>query len=382
MRGSFSSSSSDIGCPIIEQTTGIRRRRVSLSSTDSEPLHKHPRCGATVTDEVDVDSVDSGNDPSQANRGCALPLASLGVAAEAPEEVKELYDEGGAPLLRIPIERVSESSVATVTALITRCGAGRGSTEVNGSGSCEGIRGDGGGDAGVDNNSRVGNNSDTCAVVADNALGTFVMDAGTRVCLFDGTVVGVVTAVMGPVGSCIYGIVCHSAVLNPLVEGGRLAVGTELRYDLGAQRIIYDPSAQCDTTRGTDASYVNDEELPAHAKPDFSDDEEERRWRFERRAVKLDGVKGQGPLSLSDSSDDVSGRDGPDEMDWENLEKLEDHLLTRTEAPVVRTNDSTHIKAKEEPSSGALPIAPGYEVPDLAKEAPAFRVVVPPWLMK
>ncbi|ESL11169.1 hypothetical protein TRSC58_01090, partial [Trypanosoma rangeli SC58] len=286
-------------CDMTEDVRGVRRRRVSLSSVDSEPIPKRCRPNATLR-RAPGDDDDDGDDDADGGGGSHPhglhvgddenisdgseghdTVASTGRCAGSPsaEVQAALRDANGDPLLQIPLERVSEAAVASVTGLIAR-----GST-----------------------------------VVADNAAGALVMDVGTRLCLKDGAVVGVIATVMGPVAACAYAVVCLPTVFGALCDAGRLSLGADLCYDLGEQSIIYDPVSQCDMRRGTDASYINDEELPPHARPDFSDDEAERRWKMNRR-MDADAE------SLSD--DDVFV-----DVDWDKIDALEGDLQADTAQP-------------------------------------------------
>ncbi|KAF8280148.1 putative Gar1/Naf1 RNA binding region [Trypanosoma cruzi] len=276
-------------CELAEDVRGVRRQRVSLSSVDSEPIIRRHRPDASpryddaaaADDDDDADD-DAGDDDRNTNglrerdEGKGSDVLSEGQMTAAHREGSPsalvqaaLRDANGEPLLQIPMERVSEATVASVTGLIAR----------------------------------------SSTVVADNVSGAFVMDAGTRLCLGDGSVVGVITTVMGPVSCCAYAIVCLPAVFGALCDGGKLTVGVDLCYDLGEQSVIYDPVSQCDMRRGTDASYVNDEELPPHARPDFSDDEAERQWKMSRR--------------MSADGEPISSDDDPVDVDWEKIDVLE-----------------------------------------------------------
>ncbi|RNF27415.1 uncharacterized protein Tco025E_00345 [Trypanosoma conorhini] len=285
-------------CDLTEDVRGVRRRRrVSLSSVDSEPIPKrcrpdaepHRAAAAAAAVSAGDGEEDGGTRGSHARDDAGDSDASEGPEAGAgalhragspsAEEQAALRDANGDPLLQIPLERVSEAVAAVVTGLIAR----------------------------------------SSTVVADNAAGAPAMDAGTRLCLKDGAVVGVVATVMGPVAACAYAVVCLPAVFDALCGAGRLVPGADLRYDLGEQRIIFDPAAQCDMRRGTDASYINDEELPPHARPDFSDDEAERQWKMRRR--------------MDADAEPLSDDDVPVDVDWAKLDALEAGLRAEPAAP-------------------------------------------------
>ncbi|EKF26315.1 hypothetical protein MOQ_009998 [Trypanosoma cruzi marinkellei] len=278
-------------CELAEDVRGVRRQRVSLSSVDSEPIRRRPRPDASLrhddadadADDVDFNDDDDDDDVDRNTNGICerdeekgsdvvsegQPSSAHRAGSPSVETQAALHDVNGEPLLQIPMERVSEATVASVTGLIIR----------------------------------------NSTVVADNVSGAFVMDVGTRLCLTDGSVVGVITTVMGPVSCCAYAIVCLPFVFGTLYNAGKLVVGVELCYDLGEQRVIYDPVSQCDMRRGTDASYVNDEELPPYARPDFSDDEAERQWKVSRR-MNADG-------------ESISSDEDPVDVDWEKIDVLE-----------------------------------------------------------
>ncbi|CBH09418.1 hypothetical protein, conserved [Trypanosoma brucei gambiense DAL972] len=427
-------SSRGSSCQIVEDVTVVRRRRVSLSSTDSEPFVKRVRTeasptGASVYEADDADSISSGDGRCGGNRACPPPFVGLNDTAEPPEEAVNLYGKNGEPLYEIPLECISGVHVAVVTALFPHRAGSRVSTSTSTCGaavaatastgvkfhSCHGISNTTEGniyhnssDKNYSNNNNNNNNNNInsnnnnnnsitnkdiessvttfssgnsnnswCMVVADSVPGIFVLDCGTRVCLPDGAVVGVVTAVMGPVNACVYAILCNGDVFSRLHASGRLEAGTGLHYDLGAQHIISNPAEQCDTTRGTDASYVNDEELPFNARPDFSDDEEERRWKMERRAKKAEG---HFPPSVSD--DDLS-EDERVEVDWVKLAEVEDYLQGIRDAPAVHNNS---FCAGNAVGNGFCPVSVRVGVegkpPEVKQVSNTVRVVVPSWIAR
>ena len=145
-------------------------------------------------------------------------------------------------------------------------------------------------------------------VVGVHAEEGSIVSTGAVVCLADGRFVGRVVTVLGQVTSCRYAIVSspsHFASLlmstrdTPLpvdlpeeedgvpvpeyLRSSLIAMGTHLHFDTSSAEVIYDPATNVSRAGGTDASFVDDEPLPDTARPDFSDDEEERKWKSQRR---------------------------------------------------------------------------------------------------
>ncbi|EPY36484.1 hypothetical protein STCU_00558, partial [Strigomonas culicis] len=106
---------------------------------------------------------------------------------------------------------------------------------------------------------------------------SLVLDMGTPMCLADGRRIGVVASILGPVNNVVYVVAKPSEGAVPVGED------TPIYYDVSFKRVLYDPMHLCDTLHGTDASYLNDEELPDNVRPDFSDDDKEMQWKRERK---------------------------------------------------------------------------------------------------
>ena len=88
------------------------------------------------------------------------------------------------------------------------------------------------------------------------------------------TLIGPIISIFGPVDGCFYAVKIAESFQPSMLatnESIYLIKGTGSSLD---QEIFSD-----NFRTATDASYINDEELPAFVKPDFSDDEEERHWR-------------------------------------------------------------------------------------------------------
>ena len=186
----------------------------------------------------------------------------------------------------------------------------------------------------------------SATVVAAHTRDGHVVDCGAFACLKDGTVVGAISTLLGAVLSCRYAIVGDSGAFAELLMSGKaaevtynaavtekrrkrsegaqqqqqaqaegsdadvgsdvdsdddseaeeanhrsflaytpLAIGTHLYYDTEGAEVIYDPLAiAANQKEATDASFVNDDELPNNKRPDFSDDEKEREWKKEQRS--------------------------------------------------------------------------------------------------
>ena len=87
-------------------------------------------------------------------------------------------------------------------------------------------------------------------------------------------VIGPIITLFGPVSRCLYAI---------RVEGSfdtrSIAVGQPIYLVDGTAQPIDEDLYITSLKTATDASYINDQELPFDVKPDFSDDEEERKWK-------------------------------------------------------------------------------------------------------
>jgi rRNA processing protein Gar1 len=268
-------------CDFVEDVRGIPKRDVSISSCDSDPLEFRHRGGMRSSQSSAYGgSDDGGSDDELEIKSCGGDsVASVASSARSggggggggrdrrfhamePLDIQELSADllarhvattaaDGAdavvdplpPLEAINIEHVSEAPVAVIESVIVS----------------------------------------SSTVVADKRPDALVVDAGTRICLADGTIVGIVATVLGPITSCAYAIACRPGAIADLALEDRIAEGTLLHYDVTKQVVLYDPATQCDSGRGTDASFVLDDELPLGARPDFSDDEDERAWKRRRR---------------------------------------------------------------------------------------------------
>ncbi|AIO01292.1 hypothetical protein LPMP_324110 [Leishmania panamensis] len=157
--------------------------------------------------------------------------------------------------------------------------------------------------------------------VAEAIPETLTMDVGTRLCLTDGTLVGYVSSVFGPVKQAFYVVKSTREDFSELIGAHRLAEGVVLHYDLLHQEIMYDPFEQCDVAKGTDASYINDEELPEHVRPDFSDDEKETEWKRQKRHRGCD-------------NESMSSDESKEEIEWSKLQ-LDDDAVAHGGSHVV-----------------------------------------------
>lgn len=127
-------------------------------------------------------------------------------------------------------------------------------------------------------------------VVATKSESSLILDVGTRMCLADGTLVGCIATLFGPVASCSYALICKPAAFAALLMDSKISEGIALHYDLLHQTVLFEPEAHCEGGRGTDASFFKDEELPHHVRPDFSDDDAERDWKKKKREAKVEVV--------------------------------------------------------------------------------------------
>lgn len=241
------------GLEFYVDVTVRRPRAVSISSVDSEPIKKDERR------ENSVSSAEEGQTPE-------APLHNL-TDCTAPA----VDDEQLEPC--IPIERVSEAPVAAVTS--------------------------------------VSASSNSC--VAEMLEDTIVLDAGTRLCLDDGTYVGTVTSVLGPVSASFYLISSKHTQLTDLIKAVRVSQGVHVHYDIANHVPLHNLAAQCDLVKGTDASYINDDELPTYVRPDFSDDEKEKKWKKENK----NRATTEGSVSPVNSDADIEW----DKVHWEENTK-------------------------------------------------------------
>lgn len=208
-----------------EEDLRPKRRRVSFSSDDSEPILKCFRC-----DSPSLSSSDDGLEDSRARY------------LYGPLEDVEIEEEN----LMVPLDQVSEAPIVAVSSISAK---------------------------------------ESSYVVEINAA-SYAVDVGTHLCLDDGTYAGTVVSVFGPVQKAFCLVKIQAANhFSTLLEKGKLHLSAPLHYDLMRQKILFCPELQCDTAAGTDASYLHDEELPDNVRPEFSDDEKERLWVEENREL-------------------------------------------------------------------------------------------------
>lgn len=231
--------------PFFNDVTRTKKLRVSLSSVDSEPIKP------SVTDNDKLDEADD----SESERPPVQNI-SLGEEIIRSLEEREGILKGGV----IDLNRVSQAPIAVLTS--------------------------------VNHKEAVG--------LAEVFNGAFTLDKGAVLCLCDGTIIGHVALVFGPVCQPMYAIQIPPSVLSTAVEG------LELHYDVSRATVFFDPRNQCDAAKGTDASYVNDDELPDFVRPDFSDDEEELQWKRSR--------------GKTHTTEPVSSEDEPMEVAWSSIE--------------------------------------------------------------
>lgn len=238
------------GCEFFVDLRPRTRRSVSISSVDSEPIKKAAR----------VESAE----PSDAEEAPAVPRPTT----RAADAIDCPVEETAVSTANVALDSVSEAAIAVVTTVT----------------------------------------ADENICVAECAEDALVMDVGTRVCLEDGTFVGYVASVLGPVTAAVYVVASAASTIQELAAAGKVARGTALHYDLDNQRVMFNPGQQCAAAKGTDASYIHDDELPEHIRPDFSDDDEERRWKRERkqRAATADSVSSEESVA--------------DDVDWDKIE--------------------------------------------------------------
>ncbi|TPP43910.1 Gar1/Naf1 RNA binding region family protein [Leishmania donovani] len=231
------------------------RRAVSISSVDSEPIVR----AASARSVASSASHEGGGRAPRGwlvSEGDDVPLDDAGMADAT---------------LVLPIRQISEAPVAVVSAISAA--------------------------------------SRSC--VAEAVPQTLPMDVGTRLCLSDGTFVGYVSSVLGPVKQAFYVVKSTRDDFHELIGDHRLAEAVPLHYDLHHPQIMYDPFEQCDAAKGTDASYINDEELPEYVRPDFSDDEKEMEWKRQKRR-------------RGDDNESISSDEMQVDIEWSKLQLDED----------------------------------------------------------
>lgn len=256
----------------------------SISSVDSDPLDfREQRCGSRASsvhgsdsdcDFDDVASVKSEGAASYTTAGGtrrfhAVEAVDIADLEKLDQPLEKLCNE----VLRVETE-VSEAPVAFVDSIILS----------------------------------------SSTVVATKRDDTLILDVGTVMCLADGKVVGVISTLLGPVATCLYAIVCDPGVIAALEMDSLLQEGTPMHYSLKSQKILFDPIASCDPNPPTDASFLQDEELPQTARPDFSDDDEERNWKKRRRVERTTSVV----ASKVQPSDDLVSSSEESEVEFDD----------------------------------------------------------------
>lgn len=226
------------------------RRAVSISSVDSEPIVR----AASEASHASSSSTSSLNPKTK--RQFLIQNESDDVLTAEIES-------------KIPIERVSEAHIARITSISVA--------------------------------------SKSCVAEATNDA--LVMDIGTVLCLSDGTALGRISSILGPVKQAFYVLTSTLESFDNEVRAHLIKEGTQLHYDLGCQKIIFDPYLQCNLTKGTDASYINDEELPGHVRPDFSDDEKELEWKRQKRRR----------LEEADDAESISSDEVQEDVEWSKI---------------------------------------------------------------
>ncbi|EPY43249.1 hypothetical protein AGDE_00673 [Angomonas deanei] len=132
------------------------------------------------------------------------------------------------------------------------------------------------------------------------------LDAQTSLYTSDGRYFGVILALIGPVQEPYYVVYTKKTADGNVEqedkeEKDEAVVGTELYYRVSSTvSILFAPQALCEAGGGTDASYINDEELPEHVRPDFSDDEKEKQWKRRNKAARPGGESVSSEESLED----------------------------------------------------------------------------------
>ncbi|KAG5496459.1 hypothetical protein JKF63_02761 [Porcisia hertigi] len=242
------------------------RRAVSISSVDTEPIVRAASTQSAVS--------------STSNNGDAKPRRAW--FAHESDDVPLDDDVIADAALVLPLEQISEAPVAVVNA-----------TSLS-----------------------------SCSCVAEALPETLTMDVGTRLCLSDGTLIGYICSVLGPVKQAFYVVKVARQDFGELLTAQRLAEGASLHYDLLHQEIMYDPFEQCDAAKGTDASYINDDELPGHVRPDFSDDEKEMEWKRQKRSR----------CNVDDAS--ISSDEPHEDIEWSKMQ-LDDEAVVSGAFDVV-----------------------------------------------
>lgn len=120
-------------------------------------------------------------------------------------------------------------------------------------------------------------------VTAESAENNLVFESGTNVFLSDGTAVGVIQTLFGPLERPLYIVRGEEEHIERLTSSHQLCADVHLHTDVRQQIVMHSTEMYLNKSHATDASYVNDEELPEYVRPDFSDDEKEMLWKRERK---------------------------------------------------------------------------------------------------
>ena len=305
-----------------------RPRAVSISSCDSEPLGGYPTKAAVVaSDDEEYASEDEYTglvvQPAPPTAASLLPAsktASLvrgGVARKPVVEEADLAEDPTdaatpAPEFRfgqtVDNIRVSAHPAGAVSSIM------------------------------VDNGT----------IVIDRLSGAPVLDSSSTLIIPKlNIVLGRITTLLGPVTACAYAIVVRppeqlleviathqepDEAPSEITTNGNepleeeelrelqkqlalplfLRTGAPIHYLLDAVKIIHDPQQY--RSKGTDASFTQDDELPPNARPDFSSDEEERQWKAQRKKRRQAIAAG---LPIPEDVEDLSSSESEAEFDEE-----------------------------------------------------------------
>jgi hypothetical protein len=329
---------SDADDSLAVQEDAVGRPSVSISDVSSDPLEfRHqPGCfqsrsasrsAAGSDDEDEDENVAAGpavGDGSDSDGGgdrelsVASSSANSGRRLCAPRAAIEAVDlsgvDTGAAVGTVDAAAISPHAVAVVESVILRSGV---------------------------------------VVLRQPPNSAVLLDVGTRLCLADGTVVGTITTLLGPVKDCAYALYCDSTLLALLHMEEKLGEGALLHADTTTQQVLYDPEElfRAEAARKpSDASFVNDEERPATARPDFSDDDEEKMWKRRKK------------MRLLSSDDTLAGNRGEDEVD-DDVSSIESEVELDENGEVVAYKPKEHVARRTvraaDPSAAQSCSAPG-----------------------
>eukprot|EP00760_Papus_ankaliazontas_P002352 PhM_4_TR10960/c0_g1_i1/m.85540/K14763/NAF1; H/ACA ribonucleoprotein complex non-core subunit NAF1 len=113
-----------------------------------------------------------------------------------------------------------------------------------------------------------------------------ILDVGTVLCTEDKSLLGNITTLFGPVATCFYAVQLKPTVMSPdsIVVGQNVYSFQEHAVVIASEEDI----RLCRERGKTDASYIDDQEMPDDVCPYFSDDEKEREWKRERKKIRLE----------------------------------------------------------------------------------------------